>query len=52
MLAMHKGNSDVLAEYEEQRFSPKVLMNELGDRMVLLSLRVRQIIPEHASTRC
>jgi quercetin dioxygenase-like cupin family protein len=49
MLAMHKGNPDVLVEYEEQRFSPKVLMNEPGYRMVLLSLRARQIIQEHAS---
>jgi quercetin dioxygenase-like cupin family protein len=49
MFAMHKGNPDVLVEYEEQRFSPKVLMNEPGYRMVLLSLRARQTIPEHAS---
>ena len=46
---MHKGNQDVLVEYEEQRFSPKVLMNEPGYRMVLLSLRARQTIPEQAS---
>jgi quercetin dioxygenase-like cupin family protein len=45
-----KGNPDVLVEYEEQQFSPKVLMNEPGYRMVLLSLRARQNIPEHASS--
>ena len=39
----------MLVEYEEERFSPKVLMNEPGYRMVLLSLRARQNIPEHAS---
>jgi quercetin dioxygenase-like cupin family protein len=46
---MHKGTPDAPVEYEEQRFSPKVLMNEPGYRMVSLSLRARQTIPEHAS---
>ena len=46
---MQKGNLNVLIEYEEERFSPKVLMNEPGYRMVMLSLRARQNIPEHAS---
>jgi quercetin dioxygenase-like cupin family protein len=49
MRAMQKGNLNMLVEYEEERFSPKVLMNEPGYRMVLLSLRARQNIPEHAS---
>ena len=44
-----KAIQDVLVEYEEQQFSPKVLMNEPGYRTVLLSLRARQNIPEHAS---
>jgi quercetin dioxygenase-like cupin family protein len=35
-------------EYEE-RFSPKVLMNEPGYRLILLSLLAGQSIPEHAS---
>ena len=46
---MQKHNLNVLIEYDEERFSPKVLMNEPGYRMVLLSLRARQTIPEHAS---
>ena len=46
---MQKGNLNVLVEYEEERFSPEVLMNEPGSRMVMLSLRARQNIPEHAS---
>jgi quercetin dioxygenase-like cupin family protein len=39
----------VLIEYEEERFSPKVLMDEPGYRLILLSLLAGQSIPEHAS---
>jgi uncharacterized protein (DUF2249 family)/quercetin dioxygenase-like cupin family protein len=46
---MQKHNLNVLIEYDDERFSPKVLMNEPGYRMVLLSLRAGQSIPEHAS---
>jgi uncharacterized protein (DUF2249 family)/quercetin dioxygenase-like cupin family protein len=49
MLAMQKLNLNVLIEYDDERFNPKVLMNEPGYRMVLLSMRAGQRIPEHAS---
>ena len=46
---MQKHNLNTLIEYDDERFSPKVLMNEPGYRMVLLSMRAGQLIPEHAS---
>jgi uncharacterized protein (DUF2249 family)/quercetin dioxygenase-like cupin family protein len=46
---MQKLNLNVLIEYDDERFNPKVLMNEPGYRMVLLSMRAGQRIPEHAS---
>ena len=46
---MQKHNLNVLIEYDDERFNPKVLMNEPGYRMVLLSMRAGQLIPEHAS---
>jgi uncharacterized protein (DUF2249 family)/quercetin dioxygenase-like cupin family protein len=46
---MQKHNLNMLIEYDDERFNPKVLMNEPGYRMVLLSLRSGQLIPEHAS---
>lgn len=49
MLTMQKLNLNVLIEYDDEKFSPKVLMNEPGYRMVLLSMRAGQRIPEHAS---
>lgn len=49
MLAMQKHNLNVLIEYDDETFSPKVLMDEPGYRMVLLSMRAWQRIPEHAS---
>jgi uncharacterized protein (DUF2249 family)/quercetin dioxygenase-like cupin family protein len=49
MLAMQKLNLNVLIEFDDERFNPKVLMNELGYHMVLLSMRAGQRIPEHAS---
>lgn len=38
-----------LAEFDGTKFSPKVLMNRPGYRLVLLSLRRGQGIPEHAT---
>jgi uncharacterized protein (DUF2249 family)/quercetin dioxygenase-like cupin family protein len=49
MIAMQKHNLNALVEYDDERFSPKVLMNEPGYRMVLLSMREGQRIPEHAT---
>jgi uncharacterized protein (DUF2249 family)/quercetin dioxygenase-like cupin family protein len=49
MLAMQKHNLNVLIEYDDERFNPKVLMDEPGYRMVLLSMRKGQSIPEHAA---
>jgi len=49
MLAMQKHNLNVLIEYDDERFNPKVLMDEPGYRMVLLSMRKDQRIPEHAT---
>jgi quercetin dioxygenase-like cupin family protein len=46
---MQKLNLNVLIEYDDKRFNPKVLMNEPGYHMVLLSMRAGQRIPEHAS---
>jgi len=45
---MQKHNLNVLIEYDDERFNPKVLMNEPGYRIVLLSMRSGQLIPEHA----
>jgi uncharacterized protein (DUF2249 family)/quercetin dioxygenase-like cupin family protein len=49
MLTMQKRNLNVLIEYDDERFNPKVLMNEPGYRMVLLSMRAGQCVPEHAT---
>ena len=46
---MQKHNLNVLIEYNDKSFNPKVLMEEPGYRMVLLSMRAGQSIPEHAS---
>jgi hypothetical protein len=46
---MQKLNLNVLIEYDDKRFNPKVLMNEPGYRMVLLSMRAGQSVPEHHS---
>ena len=46
---MQKLNLNTLIEYDDEKFRPKVLMNEPGYRMVLLSMRAWQHIPEHAS---
>ena len=46
---MQKHNLNALIEYDDERFNPKVLMNEPGYRMVLLSMRAGQLVPEHVS---
>jgi quercetin dioxygenase-like cupin family protein/uncharacterized protein (DUF2249 family) len=46
---MQKHNLNVLIEYDDRKFKPKVLMSEPGFRMVLISMRSGQFIPEHAS---
>jgi uncharacterized protein (DUF2249 family) len=44
---MQQYNLNDLAEFDDQKFRPKVLINEPGHRMVLLSLRAGQSVPEH-----
>lgn len=46
---MQKRNLHELIEFDSNRFNPKVLINEPGYRMVLLSMRAGQSIPEHAT---
>src|SRR5665213_3212571 len=46
---MRKQNLNELIEYGEEKFRPKVLINEPGYRMVLLSLRAGQFVPEHST---
>ena len=46
---MQKINLNGLIEYNDKKFNPKVLANEPGYRMVLLSLRAGQAVPEHAT---
>jgi uncharacterized protein (DUF2249 family) len=45
---MQKHDRNQLIEYDNERFRPKVLLNEPGYRVVLLSMRAGQSIPEHA----
>ena len=46
---MQKYDLNTLMEYDEKRFNPKVLMNEPGYRMVLMSIRAGQHISEQAT---
>lgn len=46
---MQKYDLNTLIEYDEKGFSPKVLMNEPGYRMVLLTMRAGQQVPEHTT---
>lgn len=46
---MQKYNLHELIEYDDKKFRPKVLINEPGFRMILLSMRAGQSIPEHAN---
>ncbi len=47
---MQKQSIHDLIEYNGARFSPKVLANEPGYRMVLLCLRAGQSVPEHSTS--
>src|SRR5215469_1664331 len=47
MIAMQKHNLNLLIEYDDKRFNPKVLMSEPGYRLVLLSMHAGQSIPKH-----
>lgn len=46
---MHIHNLRELAEFDDRKFLPKVLMNRPGYRLVLLNLRAGQSVPEHAN---
>lgn len=46
---MQKYKLSDLIEYDDKKFRPKVLINEPGYRMVLLSIRAGQSIPEHSN---
>jgi uncharacterized protein (DUF2249 family)/mannose-6-phosphate isomerase-like protein (cupin superfamily) len=46
---MQKQSLHDLIEFDNHRFNPKVLANEPGYRMVLLSLRAGQSVPEHST---
>lgn len=46
---MRKYNLNELIEFDDKKFRPKILINEPGHRMVLLSLRAGQSVPEHAN---
>lgn len=49
MRPMQKYNLTDLIEFNNSRFNPKVLINEPGYRMVLISMRAGQLILEHAA---
>ena len=46
---MQKFNLRELTQFDDARFSPRVLVNQPGYRLVLLNLRSGQGIPEHAT---
>jgi uncharacterized protein (DUF2249 family)/quercetin dioxygenase-like cupin family protein len=46
---MHKYNLNELIEFDDKKFRRKVLLNESGNRMVLLSLRAGQSVPAHGN---
>lgn len=46
---MHIHNLNELAEFDDKKFFPKVLMNRPGYRLVLLNLRRGQSVPEHSA---
>ncbi len=46
---MRKYNLNEMIEFDNNRPSPKVIINEPGRRMILLCLRAGQQIPEHAN---
>ena len=46
---MRKQNLNQLIEYNDEQLHPKVLINEPGYRMVLVSMRAGQFLPQHAT---
>jgi uncharacterized protein (DUF2249 family) len=44
---MHKYNLNDLIEFDSSKINPKILINEPGYRMVLMSMRAGQSTPEH-----
>lgn len=46
---MQKLDLNKLIEFNDQKFNPKVLISEPGQRMVLLCLRAGQQVPEHST---
>jgi uncharacterized protein (DUF2249 family)/quercetin dioxygenase-like cupin family protein len=46
---MNKKNLNELIEFDENKFKPNVLINDSGYRMVLLTMRAGQSVPEHAT---
>ena len=46
---MRKYNLNDLIEFDDKKFRRKVLRNESGNRMVLLSLRAGQSVPAHSN---
>jgi len=46
---MRKHNLNELIEYKDNAFYPKVLINEPGYRILLLSMRAGQAVPEHST---
>ncbi len=46
---MQKQNLNELIEFNNEKLRPKVLINEPGYRMVLLSARAGQSLPQHAT---
>lgn len=48
-IGMQKFNIKELIEYNDNKFNPRVLVNEPEYRMVLLNLRKGQSVPEHSN---
>lgn len=46
---MQKNNLNELIQFDETKFKPNVLINDPGYRMVLLTMRAGQSVPEHAT---
>ena len=46
---MQKYNINELIEFSDSRFNPKVLINEPGRRLMLISMRAGHAIPEHST---
>ncbi|MGB6692260.1 MAG: DUF2249 domain-containing protein [Terracidiphilus sp.] len=47
---MQKYNLNDLIEYDSSKINPKILINEPGYRVVLMSMRAGQSTPEHSTT--